>query len=169
MMLMPRPSPEAFHAAICRLESQFFARVRKTASCWLWVGSKVPSGYGSFGFIVDGFRTTIRAHRMGWHILKGPAPPGLLGCHICDIRDCVNPDHIFWGTQSDNMQDCSRKGRLVARGCSWKTYCVNGHPFSSDNTIVDGQGRRHCRQCRKYRNGPRRIELRALRSKEATP
>ena len=68
--------------------------------CWLWLGFISPDGYG-----------TRLAHRRAWELARGPIPDGMLVCHRCDVRHCVNPDHLFLGTHLDNMRDMIRKGR----------------------------------------------------------
>lgn len=73
--------------------------------CWLWMGS-LCDGYGNFIF-----RGHNRAHRASFEIHKGEIPKGMLVCHTCDQRSCVNPDHLFLGTIQDNMDDRNRKGR----------------------------------------------------------
>lgn len=78
--------------------------------CWLWTGSLVGGGYGRFG--VDGEDKI--AHRYSWELHNGPIPKGLNALHKCDTPACINPDHLFIGTQKDNMQDCVKKGRYVA-------------------------------------------------------
>jgi len=78
------------------------------SGCWLWLGGLTGSGYGRF--YLDG--VGVQAHRYSWELHNGRSiPDGLEGCHICDNRPCVNPEHIFVGTQSDNLQDMVRKGR----------------------------------------------------------
>jgi hypothetical protein len=85
------------------------------SGCWIWLGH-LRNGYGAFSLN----NKTVYAHRKSFEIYTGQkAPEGKDICHSCDVRSCVNPDHLFLGTRSDNMRDCSRKGRLVvpvARG-----------------------------------------------------
>lgn len=76
--------------------------------CWIWTSDKVHDGYGTFN--IDG-RTT-RAHRIAFYFQNGPFPPELHVCHRCDVRDCVNPAHLFLGNDFDNMGDAAAKGRI---------------------------------------------------------
>jgi hypothetical protein len=89
------------------IEERFWAKVQKTDGCWLWTGSKMPKGYGSFGY----GRRTRTAHRMAFEWAKGPVPPGLFVCHHCDTPACVNPDHLYAGTAQQNTDDMMRRGR----------------------------------------------------------
>ncbi len=95
------------------IEERFWQYVNKTESCWLWTGAIRSNGYG---VINEGGNhgKAIRVHRLSYEMHHGPIPPDLLVCHTCDVRNCVNPDHLFLGTYKDNNQDMSRKGR--ARG-----------------------------------------------------
>lgn len=77
------------------------------SGCWEWQKSK-RVGYGIL--IVE--RKSKATHRLSYEVFKGSIPDGLLVCHKCDNRCCINPDHLFLGTHSDNMKDCSMKGRL---------------------------------------------------------
>ena len=97
------------------IEKRFWAKVNKKgpynkrlrSRCWVWEGS-TRNGYGRIYF--EG--ATVPAHRKVWEIKVGKIPEGKQVLHRCDNKVCVNIKHLFVGTQSDNMLDCSRKGRL---------------------------------------------------------
>lgn len=80
------------------------------SGCWLWLGHLDHKGYGSFR--VDPKKTAGRAHRVSYRLFKGLVPDGLMVCHTCDVPCCVNPDHLFLGTATDNMRDAAKKGRM---------------------------------------------------------
>ena len=86
--------------------------------CWPWLGARCRYGYGRVWIghrgQAWGLPQRAGAHRLAWVLFRGEAPPALCVCHSCDNPSCVNPFHLWLGTQADNMQDCSRKGRLVA-------------------------------------------------------
>ncbi len=90
---------------------RFWEKVTKTRTCWLWSGACDSDGRGVLG-IGKGSRRLEKAPRVSWVLHFGPIPEGLWVLHRCDIPACVKPTHLFLGTQSDNMSDCSRKGRL---------------------------------------------------------
>lgn len=78
--------------------------------CLLWTKATFASGYG--GFALNGERKHIRlAHRFAWESTRGPISAGQHVLHRCDTRACINPDHLFLGTQADNNRDMFRKGR----------------------------------------------------------
>lgn len=83
------------------------------SGCWIWTGAVGGS---------RSKRPQIRIHwklfyasRVAWELYKGPIPIGQFVCHKCDIELCINPDHMFLGSQKDNMRDASRKGRFPGR------------------------------------------------------
>lgn len=87
--------------------AHFWSRVDKSGQCWLWVGARTSAGYGHFYI----GKLAIYAHRFSWQIINGEIPKGLLICHHCDNPPCVNPNHLFLGTLSDNARDSAAKGR----------------------------------------------------------
>lgn len=90
----------------------FWAKVQKTDTCWLWTAAIGRlTGYGQFCV----FRRPIKAHRFAWVLTRGPIPDGLFVCHHCDVRHCVNPAHLWLGTNLENMRDAQAKGRLRRR------------------------------------------------------
>ncbi len=88
---------------------RFVKFTRYKDGCWIWTGAKRTSGYGVFK--LDGKAES--AHRVSYKLFKGNIPEGIFVCHTCDNPMCVNPDHLFLGTASDNMMDAQNKGRLV--------------------------------------------------------
>lgn len=81
---------------------RFWAKVRKhPGGCWEWTGGRQGNGYGSFR--VAGRSHT--AHRISWVLARGAVPDGLMLCHSCNWKRCVNPDHLRAGTALDNAED----------------------------------------------------------------
>lgn len=89
----------------------FWRKVRKTDGCWEWTASGDRVGYGRFSVKLRLFP----AHRVAYALVHGETPAGLVVCHACDNRRCVNPAHLWIGTQRENLDDAVRKGRLVKR------------------------------------------------------
>lgn len=101
------------------------------SGCWLWTGHIIKSGYGQFcpaKGVADG------AHRYSYKIHKGEIPEGMFVCHKCNVKTCVNPEHLYLGSPLQNTQDAAKDGLM-------------GHKLSADDVlkIVDWskQGIRH--------------------------
>lgn len=89
---------------------RFFGKLAFGASdCWYWVGARHKLGYGLLPMWGES-----KAHRVSWRLHKGPITEGMMVLHKCDVRCCVNPAHLFLGTQTDNMRDMAAKGRGVS-------------------------------------------------------
>lgn len=92
------------------------------SGCWLWLGKLNAAGYGNI-FARDENRKVfgLIAHRVSYWIEHGHVPAGVSVCHRCDMPSCVNPEHLFLGTQEDNIRDCVRKKRHRKFVCPEKT------------------------------------------------
>ena len=93
---------------------KFWAKVDRRGSdeCWLWKSVLNKNGYGRASETPGKYllrRTS--AHRRAWEYAKGAIPKGMWVLHRCDVRNCVNPDHLYLGTYQDNMNDMKRRGR----------------------------------------------------------
>jgi len=120
------------------------------SGCVEWTGRKDKHGYGLYK--IKGKRHL--AHRVSYQQSKGDIPTGLLVCHTCDVRHCVNPDHLFLGTNMDNVKDMLNKNRHYKQK---KTHCIRGHTLSDDNiythVVKTGRTHRQCKACVKIRKG----------------
>lgn len=121
------------------IESRFWGKVDKTAGqgpkgdCWEWRGG-TSRGYGTIS--VNG------KHRIATHVsmllAHGNIPAGLFCCHRCDNRSCVKPEHLFWGTQKENLQDAAQKGRIGQYQRAKRTHCRKGHLLTVENLVANG-------------------------------
>jgi hypothetical protein len=97
------------------VEERFWEKVDKNGPiipyvgtpCWVWTAGTASYGYGHFRI----GSKLIYTHRYSWELVNGAVPDGLMVCHKCDNSPCVNPNHLFLGTNSDNQRDSIEKGR----------------------------------------------------------
>lgn len=93
-----------------KIRKRFWEKVDKNleSGCWEWTAQIAPNGYGRF--YTD---KNTSAHRASWEIHYGKIPKRMLVCHRCDNKKCVNPKHLFVGTNKDNLEDMRIKGRSL--------------------------------------------------------
>ncbi len=107
-------------------EGRFWEHAVRSDGCWLWEGHvQKTTGYGTSNWENDdGKLVFITAHCLSYRLFKGEIPKGKLVRHTCDIRHCVNPEHLIIGTYKNNMEDCVERGRIAngeAQGLSVMT------------------------------------------------
>ena len=117
----------------------FWDKTRMTGSCWNWIGSLNPKGYGQY---YDGVKP-IKAHRFSYELFKGKIPEGLQLDHLCRNRKCVNPNHLEIVTNKENVL----RGVGMSAANSRKTHCSKGHAFTLENTY-NYRKTRACKKCR---------------------
>lgn len=90
----------------CSTRCLVMGKTDRSTDCWVWTGTRNRAGYG-----VVCIKRNRSAHRTAYEVFVGPIPSDLIVCHKCDNPPCVNPEHLFLGTQQDNATDSKNKGR----------------------------------------------------------
>jgi hypothetical protein len=122
--------------------------IKGSEECWDWIRAVGADGYGVCGF--EG--KIFRAHRLAFKLSNNLNPDKLHVLHKCDNRICCNPNHLFLGTNLENVRDKMNKGR---HNNQKKTHCKNGHEFNEVNTYIvrkkNNRQERLCKSCKKER------------------
>lgn len=105
-------SPQEMFVILKRFSQKY--NVNRVSKCWEWDSGIAPNGYGQFSIN----KSKKIAHRVSYILFKSDIPKGMFVCHKCDNRQCVNHDHLFLGTNIDNMNDMKEKGRNNLRKIS---------------------------------------------------
>lgn len=131
-------------------QERLWAKVQPNdAGCWIWLGTMKATGYGMFtGPTTDHSTTrTNGVHRWAYVAAKGPIPDGLVIDHLCNVRNCVNPDHLEAVTDAENNRRRSER----------QTHCKRGHEYTAETTYRKSDGSRSCRPCNAARDHARHL------------
>lgn len=125
-------------------DAQYLHRLRSKCvidarGCWLFQGFKHPNGYGAMSYRGKEMRT----HRLAYLVGRGPIPEGHDVCHVCDVRHCCNPDHLWTGPRQLNNRDTTDKSRNKNQ---LKTHCPRGHAYE-EHGRRNGSGYKGWRNC----------------------
>ncbi len=135
-----------------RFKDAFLERTipEPNSGCLLWTGAYTGQRKRPYGKLHIGMGRRVAAHRLAYALAHSGTLPDLCVLHTCDTPECVNADHLFLGTQLENIADREAKGR-TSRGSADLTHCHRGHAFTGENTRVktraDGRKHRDCRAC----------------------
>lgn len=134
---------------IARFNDKFW--IDPISGCWLWQGKKLsspPNNYGRF-WLHGRF---VLAHRASWVLHRGGIPDGKVICHKCDDPLCVNPGHLFIGTQLDNIKDmCAKKRNSTAHGENNKMSKFTETDIKNIRAICSVYRKKYAKIARQYR------------------
>lgn len=114
-----------------------------SSGCWIWTSATNHAGYAHYTLAP---RRVVRVHRYLYEQYRGAIPKGLVLDHLCNKRNCVNPDHLEAVSQAENIKRGLRP--TLIHHCSKLTECKRGHKFNTENTHYSSRGRR-CKVCRR--------------------
>lgn len=145
--------------SILNIEEKLKSRtiIDENTKCWLFQGAKDSSGHGNIAF---NYRT-VGVHRISAHLYLGydlnDKTVQINHKPICFNANCWNPDHIYIGTQTENMVDMVNRGNRLEPN-KYKTHCDNGHEFTEENTYINPNTNwRYCRECNRIKQKNYRI------------
>lgn len=124
---MPAPKPPFM---------RFLDSIRKDTGngCWLWTGNKGHNGYGS----IKVFGKMVSTHRFSYELHKGPIPDGMHILHSCDVKLCVNPDHLRLGDHAQNMKEAGERGLMASGDRHPMSGVKNPRPKQANRVLVLG-------------------------------
>lgn len=131
-------------APLDTIRKRFWDKVKKTDTRWIWTACKDRHGYGEFK--INGI--TERVHRVVYQWYIGVIPIGLQIDHLCRVRHCVNPAHLEAVTAQENCARGVGQGAIAAR----TNYCVHGHEYTPENTLLRPNRSRRCKLCTRETN-----------------
>lgn len=125
--------------------ARFLKNVHRAGECHEWTAYRAKNGYGVFCWRGHNHR----AHRIAFAAFVGPIPEGMSVCHRCDNRACVEPSHLFLGSDRDNIRDAITKGRFVkVKPNAPQLLCKRGHDLSIHGISSANKRGRGCRICK---------------------
>lgn len=143
-------------AFISKVSTRFLTQTDRSGECWLWTGYVAPATLRQHGYPhtkIGGNRQAV--HRVAYQLFVGRIPDGMNVNHVCDNHLCVKPEHLWLGTQRENVHDAMLKGRLRG-GQHPKSECQRGHYRTPENLTKRGQ----CRECVRILQRERNARLR---------